>query len=214
MARRAALAVVTAISIALVAACGDDAHTTDSGATSIATPTATLSSDQLAFEASVAVSTREVVITWTATNTSGKPVLVTNRVADRNGNLSTNPDQTYVLPGDERGEVELAKRVLPVTSDATSDALPWIGVTELGDGETMGETVRVPLPLHVYGPPSPNYGDLMLPDPQTSVVFCIGVISGREPNWGFKQNQGAMTVNHGNAAAGQTTLCSAPVELP
>lgn len=219
--RRVALAALLPVVLGALAACGDDGadrddrEPTGTGAGPTApTPTATLDSTRLAFEASVQVAGDEVVVTWSVTNRSGAPVLVTNRVPDEAGRLSDGPDQTYVLPGDEPGRVELAQRVLPVAADAVGDAFPWIGVTELGDGQELHETVRVPLPLRAYAPPAPGDDDVRLPDPATSVVFCVGVLSGREPGWGFKDDGGIARVNHGRPAEGQTTRCSEPAALP
>ncbi|WP_207006539.1 hypothetical protein [Nocardioides aromaticivorans] len=223
-ARRVALAALLPVVLGALTACGgddtdrDDRDPTGTGAGPAAptapTPTATLDSTRLAVEASVEVDADAVVVTWSVTNRSGAPVLVTNRVPDDSGRLSDGPDQTYVLPGDEPGRVELAKRVLPVAADAVGDAFPWIGVTELDDGRELRETVRVPLPLRAYAPPAPGGDDVRLPEPATSVVFCVGVLSGREPAWGFKDDGGIARVNHGRAAEGQTTRCSEPVALP
>ncbi|MEV5002757.1 hypothetical protein [Nocardioides sp. LML1-1-1.1] len=178
-------------------------------------PAATLDTSQLTFDASVEVVAAEVVVTWSVTNHTQAPVLVTNRVPDRrDGSLSERPDRTYVLPGREPGRVELAKRVLPASGDAAADARPSIGVSEVGPGRSLSEVVRVPLPLAAYGPPAPDYDDLALPEPATSVVFCLGILSGRDPAWGIREQDGIVTVEHGRAQEGQTTRCSEPVDLP
>lgn len=181
----------------------------------VPTPTATLDSTQLAVDASVEVDATEVVVTWSVTNHTAAPVLVANRVPDRRtGALSERPDRAYVLPGREPGQVELAKRVLPASGDAAGDALPSIGVSVVGAGRSLSEVLRVPLPLTAYGPPAPDYDDLTLPEPPTSVVFCLGILSGRDPAWGLHEQDGILTVEHGRAQAGQTTRCSEPVDLP
>jgi hypothetical protein len=46
------------------------------------------------------------------------------------------------------------------------------------------------------------------------VVFCVGVLVGRDESWGFHEQDGTTTVNHGRALAGQAVLCSDPVDLP
>ncbi len=211
-ARWLALPAVLGLALGALSACGDDEPGPRPEPTA-PTPTATLDSTQLDFRAAVTVEAGEVVVSWSVTNRSGAPVLVTNRVPDDDGRLSERPDRTYVLPGDEPGRVELAKRVLPVASDAVGDSLPWIGTTPLADGARFDEVVRVPLPLRAYAPPAPGE-DPPLPDPVTSVVFCVGVLSGRDDSWGIAQDRGVTTVDHGRATAGQTTRCSEPVDLP
>lgn len=213
--RRLALASVVLLVLGASVGCGGDGDLPGTDAAPTApTPTATLDGTQLDFDASVEVADDEVVVTWSVTNRSGAPVLVTNRVPDDAGRVADGPDQTYVLPGAEPDQVELAKRVLPVGSDVAGDSFPWIGVTELGDGQELHETVRVPLPLRAYAPPAPATRDLGLPEEMTTVVFCVGVLSGREPAWGFKEDGGVARVNHGKALAGQTTRCSEPAALP
>jgi hypothetical protein len=217
---RTCVALVSVLTLVLgLAACGDDEDGPgpdagpDAGPTA-PTPTATLDATQLDFDASVEVTGEEVVVTWSLTNRSGAPVLVANRVPDDAGRLSESADQTYVLPGARPDQVELAKRVLWVGGDAAGDSLPWVGVTELADGRALAETVRVALPLEAYAPASPDLRDLRLPDPATSVVFCVGVLSGRRPEWGLHQDGGVDRVDHGIAVTGQTTRCSEPADLP
>ena len=140
---------------------------------------------------------------------SDEEVLVTNRVPDSFGRLSDRPDTAYVVAAADGG-TEIAKRVFAVSSDAGGDALPWIGATPLPPGETLEETLRVPLPLQAYAPPTVDAGEVPASGP---VVFCVGVLVGRDPGWGFHDVDGVTTVNHGRAGAGQATFCSDPVEV-
>lgn len=214
--RRLGLAAVLALVPGLVAACDDDPGTGGAPAPS-PTPTTTLDATRLGVDAAVVVEGEALVVTWSVTNRSGAPVLVADRVPDEQGRLSEGREQVYVLPGAEPGRVELAQRVLPLAAGAAGDGLPWIGVTELADGKTLDARFRVPLPLAAYAPPAPD-GPADLPDPATSVVFCLGVLSGPEADWATRwayKDDGAMPrVNHGRAQADQTTRCSAPVALP
>lgn len=206
------------LALGLLAACGGGEEAAPApryDPAVVPTPTATLDSAQLGFDASVEVTPTEVVVTWSVTNHTQASVLVANRVPDRRtGAFSERPDRTYVLPGREPGRVELAKRVLPASGDAAADARPSIGVSEVGAGRSLSEVVRVPLPLTAYGPPAPDYDDLALPEHITSVVFCLGILSGRDPAWGIREQDGILAVDHGGAQEGQTTRCSEPAELP
>lgn len=172
------------------------------------TPTATPTPPDVDFESTVTMSAQEVTVEWSLTNRSGDPLLVTNRVPDSSGRISTNADTVYVLPGADDGEVSLAKQVLPVSADAVGDSFPWIGVTEVAPGASIEERLRVPLPLEPYAPPGSD--DQSLPDPFDTVVFCLGVLVGRDESWGFHDQGGVESVNHGRALSGQSVLCSEP----
>lgn len=173
------------------------------------TPTPTVEAPDVDFSATLSPAGDELAIEWSLTNRSAEEVLVTNRVPDSYGRLSERPDTAYVVAAADGG-TEIAKRVFPVSSDAGGDAFPWIGVTALPSGETLEETLRVPLPLQAYAPPTVDAGDVPASGP---VVFCVGVLVGRDPSWGFHDVDGVTTVNHGRAGAGQTTFCSDPVEI-
>jgi hypothetical protein len=173
------------------------------------TPTPTVEAPEVDFSATLSPGRDELVIEWSVRNRSDEEVLVTNRVPDSFGRLSDRPDTAYVVAAADGG-TEIAKRVFAVSSDAGGDALPWIGVTPLPPGETLEETLRVPLPLQAYAPPTVDAGEVPASGP---VVFCVGVLVGREPSWGFHDVDGVTTVNHGRATAGQATFCSDPVEV-
>ncbi len=172
------------------------------------TPTPTVEAPDVDFSATLSPAGDELAIEWSLTNRSADELLVTNRVPDTYGRLSERPDTAYVVATADGTEV--AKRVFPVSSDAGGDALPWIGVTILPPGETLEETLRVPLPPEAYAPPTVDAGDVPVSGP---VVFCVGVLVGRDPSWGFHDVDGVTTVNHGRAGAGQATFCSDPVEI-
>jgi hypothetical protein len=173
------------------------------------TPTPTVEAPEVDFSATLSPRSGELVIEWSLRNRSAAEVLVTNRVPDSFGRLSDRPDTAYVVAADDGG-TEIAKRVFAVSSDAGGDGLPWIGVTPLSPGETLEETLRVPLPPEAYAPPTVDAGDVPASGP---VVFCVGVLVGRDPSWGFHDVDGVTTVNHGRAATGQATFCSDPVEV-
>lgn len=174
-----------------------------------ATPTPTVEAPDVDFSATLSPAGDELAIEWSLTNRSDAEVLVTNRVPDSYGRLSDRPDTAYVVAAADGG-TEIAKRVFPVSGDAGGDALPWIGVTPLPSGETLEETLRVPLPPQPYAPPTVDAGTVPASGP---VVFCVGVLVGRDASWGFHDVDGVTTVNHGRAGAGQTTFCSDPVEV-
>ncbi len=205
-------ALVIGLAVAL-AACSSPSGSTrtddpdDSGAP--ATPTPSVEAPDVDFSATLTPRSDELVIEWSLRNRSTDEVLVTNRVPDSYGRLSERPDTAYVVAGADGG-TEIAKRVFPVSSDAGGDAFPWIGVTPLPPGESLEETLRVPLPPQAYAPPTVDAGD---PPASGPVVFCVGVLVGRDESWGFHDVDGVTTVNHGRATAGQAVFCSDPVQL-
>lgn len=162
------------------------------------------------FSASVRERGGLLVIEWSVVNTSDASVRITNRVPDNAGRLSEQADTAYVVGTDVEGQVEIAKRVFPVDDDSLGDAYPWIGVTELAPGARIEETMNIGH-LTACAPPGAEVAET--PAAPTSAVFCVGVLVGDDPSWGFHETDGVTTVNHGRALAGQTVLCSDPMDL-
>ncbi|MDR7252784.1 hypothetical protein J2X46_001769 [Nocardioides sp. BE266] len=207
--RVGALVIGLAAALAACSSSTGSAGPDDSGEPSPSTATPTVETPDVDFTATLTPGGDELVIEWSLRNRSADEVLVTNRVPDSYGRLSDRPDTAYVVAAADGG-TEIAKRVFPVSSDAGGDGLPWIGVTPLAPGDTLEEKLRVPLPMAAYAPPTVDAGDVPA---SGRVVFCAGVLVGRDPSWGFHDVDGVTTVNHGRSAAGQATFCSDPVEV-
>ena len=89
--------------------------------------------------------------------------------------------------------------------------------TKLGPGETLQRDLAVPLPLERLSPWGNDLGDgpIELPDPVTSVRFCLGVVSGDpQPSWGPGADGDVVVLDHGSpAVAAQHVLCSDPTPV-
>ncbi|MBL0747033.1 hypothetical protein [Nocardioides baculatus] len=171
------------------------------------------------FDVEVTPGADAIAVSWTLTNTGDRPLLVVDRVPRASGaGVVYDPQATYVVGGAD-GLVEVASRLfdLPETDTMSFAQPPRAGASELAPGATVQRDLAVPLPLERLSPWGNDLGDgpIALPDPVTSVRFCLGVVAGQpEPSWGVGRANGTTTLEHGSGAvAAQHVLCSDPSPL-
>jgi hypothetical protein len=217
----AALALVVALPLAL-AACGDD--TSDgTGTTSHGgepdDPPGEVAAPEADFDADITVSDDGVTVTYTLANRSGGELLVVDRIPSVAGaGVSYASDAAYVT-GQPDGRVQIAQRAFawPDTTSKDWAQAPRVGVTRLADGGSVSATVEVPLPFERSQPFGDDLGDgdIVLPDPVGSTVFCLGVLpTPYDDAIGLSTEGDVTTIAHGDAAnAGQHLFCSDPVDL-
>ena len=170
------------------------------------------------FSAEVTPGADAVAVSWTLTNTGDERLLVVDRVPRASGAAVVyDPQATYVVGGDD-GLVQVAQQLYAMPETTMSYAQPpRAGATELAPGATIQRDITVPLPLERLSPWGNDVGDgpIALPDPVTSVQFCLGVVAGEpEPSWGLDRADGTLTLQHGSGAvAAQHVLCSDPTPV-
>ncbi|NYE35953.1 hypothetical protein F4692_001057 [Nocardioides cavernae] len=160
-----------------------------------------------------------LVVAWTLTNAGHEPLLVVDRVPRPSGaSLAWDPRTAYVV-GAGDGLVQVASRLFPLPE---TDRMSWarpprVGATELAAGASLAREVAVPLPLVRSSPWGDDigFGPIRLPDPVTSVQYCLGVVTGEpQPSWGLERVDGVVLLAHGGGAVvAQHVLCSDPVPL-
>jgi hypothetical protein len=144
------------------------------------------------------------------------------------GSWQTRPEFVYVV-GKDGGRVEIGKRAHPQPSPTNINLVrsPVLAGSALAPGGSISEEFSVPLPLrrsHPYGD-NVGFGTVVLPDPVTEIVFCLGVIRGalatdhRSPAAGPSATAVGVTevgqIPHaGEVLTGQHLFCSDPVRLP
>lgn len=133
------------------------------------------------FTASVTRDGDELRISYRLTNEDSTELYVLNRLLehDHPDDGEAGEDSVYVV-GHGGGTVEIAKRAfdMPDTDRVAWESAAVIGATRLAPGEAATEEFAVALPLtrrHPYGNDL-GYGEIRLPDPAESVVFCVGVV--------------------------------------
>lgn len=171
------------------------------------------------FEVEVTPGAEAIAVSWTLTNTGDESLFVVDRVPRASGGAVVyDPQATYVVEA-EGGTVEVATRLfdMPETDQMSWAQLPRAGATEVAPGASLGSDLAVPLPLERLSPWGNDIGDgpIELPDPVTSVQFCLGVVAGDpEPSWGLKRDGDVVLLDHGRgAAAAQHVLCSDPTPM-
>jgi hypothetical protein len=171
------------------------------------------------FDVEVSPGSDAIAVSWSLTNTGDAPLMVVDRVPRASGaSVAYDPEAAYVVGGDD-GAVQVAQRLydLPETDRMTWARLPRAGATELAPGDVLRRDLAVELPLRRSSPWGDDigHGPVELPDPVTSVQFCLGVVAGEpEPSWGLDRTDGEVLLNHGGGAvAAQHVLCSDPIPL-
>ena len=171
------------------------------------------------FTAEVTPGAESVAVSWSLTNNGDEPLLVVDRVPRASGAAVVyDPQATYVVGGDD-GLVRIASQLfhLPETDRMSWAQLPTVGATELAPGATIERDLAVPVPLERLSPWGNDigFGPIELPDPVSSVQFCLGVVAGDpEPSWGLQRDGDVVVLEHGDgAASAQHVLCSDPTPL-
>lgn len=133
------------------------------------------------FSASVTRDGDELRIRYRLTNEDSADLYVLNRVvSDVDPDpMGSSPELVYVT-GHDAGTVEITKRAfdMPDTDRVAWESAAVIGATRLAPGQAAAEEFAVTLPLqrrHPYGNDL-GYGEIRLPDPVESVIFCVGVV--------------------------------------
>ncbi|MCF6376162.1 hypothetical protein L2K70_00920 [Nocardioides KLBMP 9356] len=217
--RPAAFLVLLVAGVVLMAGCGDEGEpvetSTEGGP---GTPSQDAPRPDVDFVAEVTPGAEAIAVSWTLTNTSQARMLVVDRVPRASGaGLVQDPQATYVVGGEGR-LVQLTQRLYDEPETTMSFAQPpTAGATELGPGETLQRDLAVPLPLERLSPWGNDLGDgpIELPDPVTSVQFCLGVLAGDpQPSWGPGAEGDVVVLDHGSpAVAAQHVLCSDPTPV-
>lgn len=136
----------------------------------------------VAFNATVQVADQQIRISYQVTNNENVELIALNRVyRTHDGRWQTRPEFVYVV-GKDGGRVEIGKRAhaQPNPSNINLVRSPDMAGTVLAPGGTLTEELTLSLPLqrsHPYGN-NVGFGEVVLPDPITEIVFCLGVIPG------------------------------------
>lgn len=173
----------------------------------------------VSFDVEVTPGPSSIAVSWSLTNIGDEPLLVVNRLPRASGaTVVFDPEVVYVVGGDD-GLVTISSRLfdLPETDRMDWVQLPQTGATEVEPGEVITQDLSVPVPLHRSSPWGDDigYGPIELPDPITSVQYCLGVLTGEpQPTWGPGRDGDVVVINHGSQAlAAQHLLCSDRVPL-
>jgi hypothetical protein len=184
-----------------------------------AEPTQDAPRPDVSFDVEVSPSADAIAVSWSLTNTGDARLVVVDRVPRASGaSVAYDPEAAYVVGGAD-GAVQVAQRLfdLPETDRMSWARLPRAGATELAPGDVLRRDVAVALPLRRSSPWGDDigHGPIELPDPVTSVQFCLGVVAGEpDPSWGLDRTDGEVLLNHGGGAvAAQHVLCSDPIPL-
>jgi hypothetical protein len=183
-----------------------------------ADPSAKGAAPDVAFSATVTPKDGAIAISYRLTNRSSGELIVPNRVPAYGaaGTLTPDPNAVYVTGGDD-DEAVLSKRVFPRpdTDKVNWATTPLTYGTIVAPGASVAEDITVPLPLTRRHPYGDDFGEgtIKLPDPITSVRFCLGVINRADlPTAPVKD--GVLTVANSKAAASvQHLSCTKSVKL-
>lgn len=170
------------------------------------------------FTASVTRDRDELRISYRLTNEDSAELYVLNRLPEHDGPGEVYPardDWVYII-GRDGGTAEIAKRAfdMPRTDRVAWEAAAVIGATRLAPGEEVVEEFTVALPLtrrHPYGNDLGS-GEIRLPDPVTSVVFCVGVV-GEAWQTMFSTPQLPIFEHTASTTRAQHVFCSASTPL-
>jgi hypothetical protein len=182
------------------------------------TPTQEAPRPDVDFAAEVVPGDESIAVSWSLTNNSDQPLYVVDRTPRASGaGVVYDPQVAYVTGGDD-GLVQLAQQVFFMPETTMSFAQPpRAGATELAPGARLDRDLAVPVPLERLSPWGNDLGDgpIGLPDPVTSVQFCLGVLAGDpEPSWGLERDGDVITLRHGDVTAtAQHVLCSDPTPM-
>ncbi|RYC07442.1 hypothetical protein [Nocardioides zhouii] len=219
--RVARLAAATLVALLAVSGCSDTQEepvetSTEGGP---AAPPQEAPRPDVDFDVEVNPGPDAISVSWSLTNTGAAPLLVVDRVPRASGaSVAYDPEVTYVVGADD-GTVQVAQRLydLPEGDRISYAQLPRAGATELAPGDSLERDLEVPLPLVRASPWGDDigFGSIELPDPVTSVQYCLGVVAGDpEPAWGLDRTDDGILLNHGGGAvAAQHVLCSDPIPL-
>ena len=168
------------------------------------------------FEVEVTPGAESVAVSWSLTNNGEEPLLVVDRVPRASGGAVLYDPQVAYVVGSDDGLVRVASQLfhLPETDRMSWAQLPRVGATELAPGARIERDLAVPVPLERLSPWGDDIGNgvIELPDPVTSVQFCLGVVAGDpEPSWGLERDGDVVLLEHGDdTASAQHVLCSDP----
>ncbi len=173
----------------------------------------------VSFDVELTPGATSIAVSWSLTNTGDEPLLVVNRLPRASGaTVAYDPEVVYVV-GQADGLVQIASRLfaLPEAGGTDYAQLPQAGATEVEPGAVLTQDLTVPVPLVRSSPWGDDVGDgpIELPDPVTSVQYCLGVIAGSlQPSWGAGPTGEEILLNHGSPAVeAQHVLCSDPIPL-
>ena len=92
------------------------------------------------------------------------------------GNAASHSYDVFVTARED-GTVEIAKRTFAIPPGTNADAIGTIEGVVIPPGEQFAEDFRISLPLKGN---RPYVGEVKLPDPVKTVVFCIGAVLQKE----------------------------------
>lgn len=154
-------------------------------------------------------------IDYSVVNRTGEPLVLLAGVPERDTHEGpvVSPDAVYVTAR-SGGVVEVAKRVFAPPKDTPLAVDFVVRGSVMEPGASLGEVVRVPLPLRPRHPYDP---DVRLPEPVRRVVFCVGVgkpsaLSAVPAATGDTDPRPVYAHNAATATA-QHLTCGSPVDL-
>jgi hypothetical protein len=213
------VAVLTILAVMLGAVgCGSGSGSDSGGPSEPPDPTAGGPAPATDFRATVTADGGALHVAYHLTNRSGAALLVLNRVPKLvNGATERDPDQVYVTGVQGTHTVQVAKRAFAQPPGVAFAGFAVVAGTLLAPGSSADEKLTVPFPLQRSYP----YGDALadgtvnLPDPITTVQFCLGVLDPAQlQNAPSTGPDGSTTVVHSSAVtAVQHLLCSPGTKL-